>query len=132
MTLRARKILAIDDSTAILTFLRISLELQGASFYSAGTAADGLRLCAELQPDLVILDLGLPDRNGMDILPELCQQPQNLPGQTASPTVIVLTVRKEQAMRHKAMELGASDYLTKPFLMDELLEVMVEHLKEPV
>lgn len=126
MSLQARKILAIDDSTAILTFLRISLELQGADFYTANTAADGIRLCNEIKPDLVILDLGLPDRDGIEVLPELCR-----PNDTsASPTVIVLTVRKEQAIRQKALELGASAYLTKPFLMEELLEVMGEHLEE--
>lgn len=127
MSFQARTILAIDDSAAILTFLRISLELHGATFYSASTASDGVRLCHELQPDLVILDLGLPDRSGVDILPELIQDSA---AERPAPAVIVLTVRKEQAMRQKTLELGASAYITKPFLMDELLEVMAEYLTD--
>lgn len=123
MTLRSRKILAIDDSAAILTFLRISLELQGAQFYAASTAADGVRLCDALHPDLVILDMGLPDRSGLEILPELLRGSAGAP-----PVVIVLTVRKEQTIRQQALALGASDYLTKPFLMEELIEAMVTQL----
>jgi two-component system KDP operon response regulator KdpE len=130
MTLRACKILAIDDAAAILTFLRISLESQGAAFYSAGTATDGLRLCAEIKPDIVILDLGLPDRSGMDILPDICKH-RTTPDSRTAPIVIVLTVRKEQSIRQQALERGASDYLTKPFLVDDLLEVILAHLHEP-
>lgn len=64
-------ILAIDDARSIRTFLRISLESQGVEFHEAGTAHEGLALCREVKPDLVVLDLGLPDVDGLTILPEI-------------------------------------------------------------
>lgn len=126
MTLQGRTILAIDDSVAILTFLRISLELQGAVFHTAANAAEGIHLCQALRPDLIILDLGLPDRSGLEILPELCR----LPSDGLPPVVIVLTVRKEATIRHRALIEGASAYLTKPFLMEELLDAIEEQLRQ--
>jgi DNA-binding response OmpR family regulator len=116
-------IVAIDDTPSILTFLRISLEAQGYTFHAAATAASGLELCQQIKPDLVILDLGLPDRDGIDILPELKQDTTS-----KHPPVVVLTVRKEQDMRDKAMQQGADAYLSKPFLMEALLEIIHEKL----
>lgn len=126
MSLSNRHIVAIDDTHAILTFLRISLEAMGAKFDGAATASGGLALCESVHPDLVILDLGLPDHGGMDILPRIkhLNKDHDLP-------VIVLTVRKEQESRDMAAKLGANAYLTKPFIMDDLVQVIYDllHIK---
>ena len=66
-----KRIVAIDDTHSILTFLRISLESMGAHFSGAATASGGLALCETEKPDLIVLDLGLPDKEGFDILPRL-------------------------------------------------------------
>lgn len=123
MTLAGRKIVAIDDTASIRTFLRVSLEDEGAEFYGAGTAKDGLDICKTVQPDLVVLDLGLPDADGLDILPEIKgSQPEN------KPTVLILTVRKRRETIAEAINKGADAYLTKPFMVDDLLEVIEEKL----
>lgn len=123
MVLTNRHIVAIDDTHAILTFLRISLEAMGATFDGAATASGGIALCESKQPDLVILDLGLPDHEGFDILPRLkrLNKDKDLP-------VIVLTVRQEQESREKAKKLGADAYVTKPFIMDDLVDIIHDKL----
>lgn len=121
MPLDNRHIVAIDDTHSILTFLRISLEALGATFHGAATAAGGLALCESIHPDLVVLDLGLPDKEGLNILPQL---------KKLDLTVIVLTVRKEQETIQTAMARGADAYMTKPFIMDDLVEVMYKSLGE--
>jgi len=123
MGLENKRIIVIDDTAAIRTFLRISLEAQGVRFFEAATAATGIKLCQELQPDIVVLDLGLPDRDGMEILPDIKLSRQNT---DTSPAIVVLTVRKEQQVRDRAMAMGADAYLTKPFVMDDLLDIIRE------
>jgi len=123
MNLSGKNILAIDDTHSILTFLRISLEAMGATFHGAATAAGGVALCESDEPDLVVLDLGLPDKQGFDILPQLKRL-----GKRRGMPIIVLTVRKEQEARDTASRLGANAYLTKPFIMDELIEVIDREL----
>jgi DNA-binding response OmpR family regulator len=125
MPLSRKNIVAIDDTSSIRTFLRISLEAYGAGFHEAGTANEGLALCQKIHPDLVVLDLGLPDRDGLDILPEI-KKPD---GTNPPPKVIILSVRKEQRTKDTAIALGADAYLTKPFLMEDLIEVIDYHLK---
>ena len=119
--LTGKKIIAIDDASSIRTFLRISLESQGAEFHEAATAHQGVKLCQQEQPDLVVLDLGLPDGDGLDILPELKHA-------DSQPQVIVLTVRKEHEVQEKAQELGADAYITKPFMVDELMDAIETHV----
>lgn len=121
MPLSNKTIVAIDDTHAILSFLRISLESLGVHFYGAMTASGGLALCETHRPDLVVLDLGLPDKEGFDILPRLraLNKEKNVP-------VIVLTVRNSQLDRDKAAMLGAAAYVTKPFEMSTLLEVICD------
>lgn len=119
MPLTDKKIVAIDDTHSILNFLRISLESIGMQFYGAMTASGGLSMCETHKPDLIVLDLGLPDKEGFDILPRLT----SLNKETKTP-VIVLTVRNSQEDRDKAAALGASVYITKPFEMSRLLETI--------
>jgi DNA-binding response OmpR family regulator len=125
MSLKDSRIVAIDDSPSILTFLRLSLEGERAEFYSASTAREGVELCKKVQPDFVVLDLGLPDKDGLEILPEIKQSapPDH------SPCVIVLTVRKGRETLTEAMNKGADAYLGKPFMVEELLEVIEEKLQ---
>jgi DNA-binding response OmpR family regulator len=118
MVLKEKKILVIDDTPSIRTFLRISLEAQGVRFSEAATAGEGVTLCGQIAPDFVVLDLGLPDRDGLSILPELIAH------EKSRPQVIILSVRKEAETKQRAMELGASAYITKPFLMEDLIEAI--------
>lgn len=119
MPLTNKHIVAIDDTHSILTFLRISLEALGAKFEGAATASGGIALCEQDRPDLVILDLGLPDHDGFTILPKIkrIRKSQETP-------VIVLTVRREQECRDRAKDLGADAYVTKPFIMDDLINII--------
>lgn len=127
MTLKHRKILAIDDTSSIRTFLRISLQAQGAEFFEADTATLGLDMCREIKPDLVVLDLGLPDRDGLDILAEIKQVQED----GYIPKVLILSVRKEARTKEVARSLGANAYMTKPFLVEELLETIDTTLNSP-
>jgi two-component system, OmpR family, KDP operon response regulator KdpE len=123
MSLTNRHIVAIDDTHSILNFLRISLEAVGARFHGTATASGGLALCESDKPDLIVLDLGLPDKEGFDILPRLKKIDKN-----GKVPVIVLTVRNTQEDRDKAASLGASAYITKPFEMDALLDIIYDKL----
>lgn len=116
MELTGKNILVIDDTQAIRTFISIMLQAQGAVVHEAGTAADGLRLATEVRPDLTILDLGLPDRDGLDILSDLKQKS----------TVIILSVRKDADTKATARQRGAAGYLSKPFQMEELQETLAK------
>ncbi|WP_417532558.1 response regulator [Marinobacterium stanieri] len=106
-------ILIIDDEPQIRHFLRISLKTEGYDLLEAENGETGLGLCARYLPELVILDLGLPDMDGSDVLAGLRQW--------SSAPVIILSVRDRELEKVKALDLGASDYVTKPFGVDELL-----------
>ncbi len=106
-------ILAVDDEPQILRALRASLSANGYRVLTAPTGEEALATAAASRPDLVILDLGLPDLDGTQVIVRL-RTWSNAP-------VIVLSVRDDQAGKVAALDAGADDYLTKPFAMDELL-----------
>ncbi len=106
-------LLVIDDEPQIRKFLRISLASQGYKVLEAGTGAEGLRHAALSRPDLVVLDLGLPDMDGQQVLRELREW-------SAVP-VMVLSVRASEAQKVQALDGGANDYVTKPFGIQEFL-----------
>jgi two-component system KDP operon response regulator KdpE len=108
-----RRVLAIDDEPQIRKFLRISLDAQGYEVVEAATAAEGIRRCAADQPDLIVLDLGLPDQDGLKVIPELRRL-------TDAP-IIVLSVRADEQDKVDALDAGANDYVTKPFGIEELV-----------
>jgi len=110
---RAPRILVIDDEPHIRKFLDISLRAQGYATRLAGTGREGLAVLASQGAELVILDLGLPDEDGHDVLTELR-------GWTDIP-VIVLTVRAGEEEKVRLLDAGANDYVTKPFGLDELM-----------
>ena len=121
--LKDKKILVIDDTSSIRSFLQVVLEDEGSQFYGAATANDGLALCKDIKPDLVILDLGLPDRDGLEVLPDLKALPA-----PQSPLVFILTVRKGNDIINMARAKGADGYLSKPFIVEDLLEMISEQL----
>lgn len=106
-------VLIIDDEPQIRHFLRISLKTEGYELLEADNGETGLGLCARHSPDLVILDLGLPDMDGSEVLAGLREW-------SAAP-VIILSVRDRELEKVKALDLGANDYVTKPFGVEELL-----------
>lgn len=110
---RGVTILIIDDDDQIRRFLRASLTANGYLVIEAANAADGERRARADRPDLILLDLGLPDRDGIDVL-------KDLRAWTKVP-VIILSARGEEASKVKALDLGADDYVTKPFGTGELL-----------
>ena len=107
------RILVIDDEPQIHRFLRPALEAAGFAVIAAETAAEGLRLIAGQAPDLVLLDLGLPDLDGQEVL-------RRLRGFSHVP-VIVLSAREREAEKIAALDNGADDYVEKPFALGELL-----------
>jgi two-component system KDP operon response regulator KdpE len=106
-------VLVIDDEPQIRKFLRIGLESQGYDIIAAADAREGIGRCADSAPDLVILDLGLPDRDGMEVIAEV-RAWSRVP-------ILVLSVRSGEEEKVAALDLGATDFVTKPFGMAELL-----------
>ncbi|MBH3431024.1 response regulator [Pseudomonas alkylphenolica] len=106
-------LLVIDDEPQIRKFLRISLSSQGYKVVEAATGAEGLAQAALARPDLVVLDLGLPDMDGQQVLRELREW-------SAVP-VLVLSVRASEVQKVEALDSGANDYVTKPFGIQEFL-----------
>ena len=107
------RVLVIDDEPQIRKFLDISLRAQGYQVLLAATGEQGLATLAMQGADLVILDIGLPDRDGHEVLKELRQWSQA--------PVIMLTVRAGEAEKVAALDAGANDYVTKPFGVQELM-----------
>jgi len=103
----------IEDEAPIRRFLRASLTAEGFHVGEAATANEGLRLITQERPILVLLDLGLPDADGLEIIQEVRQW-------SAMP-IIVLSARGEEKSKITALDAGADDYLTKPFGVGELL-----------
>jgi two-component system, OmpR family, KDP operon response regulator KdpE len=110
-----RKILVVDDSISIRTFLQITLSGMGYRVLEAASAETGLEAARSQQPDAIVLDLGLPDRDGLDLLPDLKKELPDTP-------VVILTVRNESNYQQLATERGAAKYMTKPFQVEDLLE----------
>jgi two-component system KDP operon response regulator KdpE len=106
-------ILVIDDEAEIRHILRISLEVNGYQVAEAPTGREGLKMAGRLRPEVVILDLGLPDQDGLEVLRQL-REWSRVP-------VVVLSVRDRDQDRVALLDAGADDYLTKPFSMGELL-----------
>lgn len=107
------RVLVIDDEVQIRRFLDISLRAQGYASVQAASGGEGLRRLADEGADLVILDIGLPDMEGHEVLAELRQWSQ-VP-------VIMLSVRAGEAEKVRALDNGANDYVTKPFGTQELM-----------
>ena len=106
------KALVVDDEPAVRRFLRTSLEPRGYQVSEASTGHEAVDVVAQSKPDVILLDMGLPDLDGVEvtrILREWCSIP-----------IIILSVRESEADKVAALDAGADDYLTKPFGLNEL------------
>jgi two-component system, OmpR family, KDP operon response regulator KdpE len=112
----ALKVLIVDDEPPIRKLLRLGLHAQGYEILEAPNGKAALELMAQA-PDLIILDLGLPDMQGLDLLRKLRELQQSVP-------IVVLSSRDDESGKVEALDLGADDYVTKPFGLDELLARM--------
>ena len=110
---RSTKLLVVDDDPAIRRLLARTLDRAGYAIVEAADARAALAALGIDKPDLILLDLGLPDRDGLELLPLLVRG--------AGPAVIVLTARDAVDEKVAALDLGADDYVTKPFDTEELL-----------
>jgi len=125
-----KKILVIDDEPKIIQLTQDYLENAGFSVISAGDGERALAVIRDEQPDLVVLDLGLPGMDGLDVCRSI-RKTSNLP-------IIMLTARDEETDKLVGLELGADDYITKPFSPKELvarvrsvLRLSLIHISEP-
>lgn len=112
MSARAR-VLVVDDEPSIRKFLRVSLTGHGFGVLEAGTGTDALAMASAERPDMIVLDVGLPDLSGPDVVRQLrewCRAP-----------ILMLSVRGSERDKIEALDAGADDYLTKPFSLGELL-----------
>ncbi|CAN5513706.1 two-component system response regulator KdpE [soil metagenome] len=122
----AIRILLIEDEAPIRRFVRASVESQGFQVIEAKTAAEGLALAGANAPDLVLLDLGLPDMDGLEVLAKIREF-------LAAP-IIILSARGQEKDKVVGLDAGADDYLTKPFSVPELLariRVAIRHRTRP-
>ncbi len=119
------RVLVIDDERAIRRFLRASLTAHGYTVFEAADGQEGLNAVVTNRPDLIILDLGLPDIDGLEVTQQLREWTQT--------PIIILSVREQEADKVAALDAGADDYLTKPFGTGELiarLRVALRHANQ--
>ena len=109
-----KRILIAEDEPRIASFLEKGLRARGYATTTCGTGADTLDLAGTGEFDLLVLDLGLPDRDGSQVLRELREHDRRMP-------VIILTARDSNTTPCRGLEGGADDYVTKPFRFEELL-----------
>ncbi len=110
------RVLVVDDERAIRRFLRASLNAQGFTVYEASSGEEALKMVVASRPEMIILDLGLPDLDGVEVTRKLREW-------TTIP-IIILSVREQEIDKIAALDSGADDYLTKPFSIGELLARM--------
>ena len=108
-----QRVLVVDDENAIRRYLRTALTAQGFSVYEASNGQETLNAVVENRPDVIILDLGLPDFDGVEVTRRLREWSQT--------PIIILSVREAENDKIAALDAGADDYLTKPFAFSELL-----------
>lgn len=113
MSVPASRILVVEDEPQMRRFLRATLSGHGHSVTEAGSAAEGISLAIQYAPDIVLLDLGLPDRDGLEVTRRLREWSQ-VP-------ILVISARGREQDKVEALDAGADDYLTKPFGTHELL-----------
>ena len=114
------KILIVEDEANILSFIKANLEISDYQVICAETCALGMMMYASYHPDLIVLDLGLPDRDGLSLIQDV-READTVP-------IIVLSARSGEMDKVKALDLGANDYITKPFSPSELVARVKAHL----
>jgi two-component system KDP operon response regulator KdpE len=108
------RVLVVDDEPAIRRFLKASLGTQGFDVLEAADAHSALSQLSHTAIDILVLDLGLPDMDGIDVIRKLKEQGSDVP-------IVVLSSRSDEVAKVSALDLGADDYVTKPFGMEELI-----------
>jgi DNA-binding response OmpR family regulator len=116
---KKKKILVIDDADGIRKFLKITLENYQYTVIESNEGANGIEKFKSEKPDMVILDLGLPDIDGIDVLKTIRAFDDKTP-------IAILTVRSEERYINAAYKAGADAYVTKPFQIDQILETIEE------
>jgi two-component system KDP operon response regulator KdpE len=116
MMLANQRVLVVDDETSIRRYLRAALGAQGLTVYESATGLEAINAVLAHRPDIIILDLGLPDIDGIEVTRRLREWSQ-IP-------IIILSVREDEQDKIAALDAGADDYLTKPFGTGELLARM--------
>ncbi|HLK61842.1 MAG TPA: response regulator transcription factor [Bryobacteraceae bacterium] len=111
-----KKILLIEDDADLFSLLKYNLEKEGFSLTGLQTGRGALDLCRQVRPDLILLDIMLPDSDGLDICKGIRKDPE-----LASTPVIFLTARASETDRIVGLEIGANDYVVKPFFVRELI-----------
>ncbi len=111
------KVLVIDDEVSIVEFIRLGLKYEGFQVESASNGPEGLAAAQRLSPDMVILDLMLPEMDGLEVCRRLRTNPT-----TQDISILMLTAKDEVSDRVAGLKMGADDYLVKPFSFEELLE----------
>jgi two-component system KDP operon response regulator KdpE len=117
-------VLVVEDDASLNAALAATLKAAGYRPVTARTAAEGLRWFAHYAPDLVLLDLGLPDRDGLTVISEIRTKSQT--------PIVVLSARNAEGMKVEALDLGADDYVGKPFGVEELLARLRAGLRHAV
>jgi two-component system KDP operon response regulator KdpE len=126
MAIHEATVLLIEDEAEIRRFLRTSLPAHGYRLYEATTAKDGLAQAKARNPDIILLDLGLPDVDGTEVIRQVREW--------SSIPILVLSAREHEQAKVAALDLGADDYVTKPFGVNELLARMraaLRHIAGP-
>ncbi len=118
-----KKILAVDDETAIIDLLKFNIEKEGFNFISAQDGEEGLQKVINERPDLVLLDVMLPKMDGLSVCRKIRQSQINVP-------VIMLSARGEEIDKILGLEIGADDYITKPFSTRELIARIKANLRK--
>lgn len=113
MSLELGKVLVVDDEAAIRRLLRNTLQVNDYRVFEAGSVGEALAMAASHLPDVILLDLGLPDGDGLSVIDAVRQ--------TSTVPIIVLSSRTDDGGKVRALDAGADDYVTKPFSVDELL-----------
>jgi len=125
MSEAGQRVLVVDDENAIRRYLRTALTAQGFTTFEAGTGIEAINAVLSNRPDIIILDLGLPDIDGIEVTRRLREWSQT--------PIIILSVREAEIDKIAALDAGADDYLTKPFGTGELLarmRVALRHLTD--
>jgi DNA-binding response OmpR family regulator len=111
-----KKILLIEDDSDLFSLLKYNLEKEGFALHGLQTGKGAIELCRQVRPDLILLDIMLPDSDGLDICKGIRKD-----ADLASTPVIFLTARASETDRIVGLELGANDYVVKPFFVRELI-----------
>lgn len=114
-----KKILAVDDEPNILMSIEFILEMEGYEIHTARDGDEALEAAEYLRPDLVLLDINMPHKDGYEVC-RILRERKN----TAGTKVVMLTAKGQPLEKKKGLEVGANDYVTKPFSADELLSTI--------